>query len=38
VLVFDRAGGFTPRYADTVEIDAGSGSARAERHSLDDGS
>jgi predicted phosphodiesterase len=31
VLLFDRAGGFEPRFVDTVEIDADSGAARAER-------
>ena len=31
VLLFERGGGFRPRFADTVEIDADSGAARAER-------
>jgi len=31
VLLFDRTRGFMPRFADTVEIDADSGAARAER-------
>lgn len=31
VLLFEREGGFAPRFADTVEIDADSGAARAER-------
>jgi predicted phosphodiesterase len=31
VLLFQRAGGFAPTYADTVEIDARTGTARAER-------
>lgn len=36
VLLFDRDGGFRPRFADTVEIDADSGAARAERLPLED--
>ena len=35
VLLFDREGGFRPRFADTVEIDADSGAARAERLPVD---
>lgn len=31
VLLFERGGAFRPRFADTVEIDADSGAARAER-------
>jgi len=31
VLLFEREGGFRPRFADTIEIDADSGAARAER-------
>lgn len=36
VLLFDRDGGFRPRFVDTVEIDADSGAARAERLPLED--
>ncbi len=36
VLLFDRGRRFTPRFADTVEIDADSGAARAERLPLGD--
>ncbi len=34
-LLFDREGGFRPRFADTVEIDVDSGAARAERLPVD---
>ena len=37
VLLFRRAGGFDPTYADIVEIDARSGTARAERTQLGGG-
>ena len=35
VLTYDDVGGFDPVAADLVEIDAGTGSARAERTRLD---
>ena len=36
VLLFERGEAFVPRFADTVEIDADSGAARAERLPLED--